>query len=981
LDASILNQNLTFLARGQPVAKPNVLIVDEDARSLRVLEVSLRKAGYLVTTAVDGEDALQKVETANPDLIISDTQLPKVDGFAFCNSLKSNPSRAAIPFIFLTNQASIEDKIRGLELGVEEYLTKPIFVKEIIIRTKMLLQRRQRDTLAKKDIRTTFGGNLADMAVVDLIQTLELGRKSGILHFTNDLARKGAIYFRNGQIIDAELGRLQGEGAVYRLLGWSEGSFEVEFKIIRRNNVIQRSNQALLMEGMRRVDEWGRLLEQLPPLDTVFEVDYSELGDRLGEIPDEVNGILKLFDARRTIMQVVDDCDFGDLEALEIISKLYFEGLIFDTTKGPMLPGSTDQPDWNATEGNRGARTETLRGVAPVILPEEEPLRASRSGLSEKIDQPPASTLNDQGWTDAMQSAVANLQREQQPAAAPLGKTLLGTPATVATVTVATVTPAAVAPATASPQIGAAQPTPEPTLAQSGVELPGADQPKPAETTPPAMVDQVMPDPGKEAAATPAQPEMPEEVLANASTSESAGKTISGISRRTAPWEALSLPPEDKAPLPEAGSVDVAEPQGETAQLLPAVAAGETTDATPASVTAGSINNNQDLAQSASAELDAWLSDNDEPHANLDHPAGGHVIPFPSKMTQESSTTNTDANSDTEGEPAAKTSDCRATINTTAQTSARREGLDDPNAASINVRDEQFFASDYEDEAFSETDLLEGGRSSSKGKWVALTILSLGVIGGGGALYVYQTSPYVGDGPAELQIDRAALSKKKEQQENLLAAKSKETARQKTETEYLRTGRRETSEQGSTPSTMPTASPTAKLDALAVASKSGDSTPGSTNSPGHAADSSPPATAASNTPPAKPEEKGAKPEEKGVQDYPTLLASAQALLKKGRGRVALKLLNQAAELNPQGWEALQEMALYFMETGQMSKAYDLARKTEALNTRAPFAQLVLGATLQERGKKAEAKKAYESFLNLCPNCRYSKDIRAAVKQM
>src|SRR5687767_872014 len=99
------------------------------------------------------------------------------------------------------------------------------------------------------------------------------------------------------------------------------------------------------MEGMRRLDEWGRLLEQLPALDTVFEVDYKELAERLSEIPDEINGILRLFDGKRSLMQVVDDCDFGDLESLNIISKLYFEGLIFEGQSAkPPAEGETREP-------------------------------------------------------------------------------------------------------------------------------------------------------------------------------------------------------------------------------------------------------------------------------------------------------------------------------------------------------------------------------------------------------------------------------------------------------------------------------------------------------------------------------------------------------------------------------------------------------------------------------------------------------------
>ena len=69
---------------------------------------------------------------------------------------------------------------------------------------------------------------------------------------------------------------MQGEEAVYRLLTWTDGEFEVVFRNVRRKDVIKISSQALLMEGMRRLDEWGRLLEQLPPLDTRFEVDTPE---------------------------------------------------------------------------------------------------------------------------------------------------------------------------------------------------------------------------------------------------------------------------------------------------------------------------------------------------------------------------------------------------------------------------------------------------------------------------------------------------------------------------------------------------------------------------------------------------------------------------------------------------------------------------------------------------------------------------------
>src|SRR4029079_11105063 len=185
--------------------------------------------------ALSAEDALGKVETSTPDLIISETRMPEMDGLTVARRLRDKPDWAPIPIIFLTGQADVEEKIRGLEMGVEDYLSKPIYIKELIARVKILLSKRERLALEenRRETKTKFSGQLSDMAVVDLIQTIEISRKSGVIHFKNSTGRKGAIYFRNGKVIDAELGRLTAEDAVYRMLIWSEGEFEVEFKNIR----------------------------------------------------------------------------------------------------------------------------------------------------------------------------------------------------------------------------------------------------------------------------------------------------------------------------------------------------------------------------------------------------------------------------------------------------------------------------------------------------------------------------------------------------------------------------------------------------------------------------------------------------------------------------------------------------------------------------------------------------------------------------
>ncbi|MFB1481394.1 response regulator [Corallococcus sp. RDP092CA] len=364
------------------MAKQHLLLVDGDAKSLRVMEVSLKKAGFSVTTAIHGKDALEKVQISPPDLVLADTKMPEMDGFELCKALKSDERFKFIPFVFLTNQKSVEFKVRGLELGGDDYLTKPIYIKEIVTRVKMILQKAEKERIEKRETtKGGFAGSLADMGVVDLVQTFEIGRKTGVISIQGE--RTGVVYFKEGRVIDAELGRLKGENAFYRLLNTFEGQFDVQFTTLDRPERIEVSTQGLLMEGMRRLDEWGRMLEQLPPLETVFEIDYHQLADRLSEIPDEVNGLLRLFDGKRALSRVVEDSDFEDLAALGIISKLYFEGLIRELGNAPPEPVQSRKPGIE----------QWLNAAPPIpvdVAPAQEPASAQAPVEPPPVEAAPA---------------------------------------------------------------------------------------------------------------------------------------------------------------------------------------------------------------------------------------------------------------------------------------------------------------------------------------------------------------------------------------------------------------------------------------------------------------------------------------------------------------------------------------------------------------------------------------------------------------
>ncbi|MBN1774673.1 MAG: DUF4388 domain-containing protein, partial [Deltaproteobacteria bacterium] len=385
------------------MSRPCILIVDNHPEDLRLLEVSLKNAGFAVTTAANGHDALRKVEISPPDLILSETALPEMDGFAFLKALKAKPDWAAIPFLFLSEERSVEFKVRGLEQGIEDYLVKPVFVKELVARLRLIVQRKKRESLEGRGAKTKFSGSLDDIGLVDLIQTVDLSKKTGALHLTRE-SERGVIYFQDGEMADAEVGRHRGVAAVYRLLTWSEGYFDVDFRPVRRSRTIHMATQEILMEGMRRLDEWGRLIEQLPPLDTVFMVDAGELIGRLDEIPDEVNAIIRLTDGTRTLLEIIDAAPFDDLETLKIITRLSFYGIFIETGRKGAPPPRTDfayakevsdgeippadEPVHDAAVTGGLAEQALAAATADVQIAEEE--RLAEAPVPAVVAEPPA---------------------------------------------------------------------------------------------------------------------------------------------------------------------------------------------------------------------------------------------------------------------------------------------------------------------------------------------------------------------------------------------------------------------------------------------------------------------------------------------------------------------------------------------------------------------------------------------------------------
>ncbi len=121
--------------------KAKILAADDEPDALELIEVNLKTAGYEVLVAINGAEALQKARAALPDLMLLDIMLPEMDGLEICKTLRHDAATSFMPIIMLTARAAEIDRVLGLELGADDYITKPFSPRELILRVRNVLKR------------------------------------------------------------------------------------------------------------------------------------------------------------------------------------------------------------------------------------------------------------------------------------------------------------------------------------------------------------------------------------------------------------------------------------------------------------------------------------------------------------------------------------------------------------------------------------------------------------------------------------------------------------------------------------------------------------------------------------------------------------------------------------------------------------------------------------------------------------------------
>src|SRR5437660_3312486 len=233
-----------------------LLLVDDNPMVLSMLEEALTPFARVVA-AGGAADALLKAVEDPPELVVCDYRMPGMDGRQLVEKLKSRPATSNFSAILLASRSDIDERLSPQD-AADDYIAKPFFLKEATRRIKRTVDRIALEKMAKTAPSDgVVRGNLSQMNVIDLMQSLEMGRKSCQLKL-NNAGDKCEVFFVEGQVKHATYGSLVGDQAVFKVLRWTGGNFQLNFEGKTGQETTQLNTQGLLMEGLRLLDESSR---------------------------------------------------------------------------------------------------------------------------------------------------------------------------------------------------------------------------------------------------------------------------------------------------------------------------------------------------------------------------------------------------------------------------------------------------------------------------------------------------------------------------------------------------------------------------------------------------------------------------------------------------------------------------------------------------------------------------------------------------
>lgn len=246
-----------------PAAKAetaHILIVDDQKVYRDAVGSALRAIGHDVVEATNGIEALGLALRQAPDLIITDVEMPEMDGWQLVRMIRARPSFARVPIIFLTSLSSDRERLKGYQLGVDDYLSKPIAEGELRVRVERVLAR-MRSSSRSVAKGVMLRGDLSLVSIKSLLSFLEMERRTGILLIVN-ASEAATLYLKDGAVLSVDLppahADKKGVERLFHVCDWTEGRFELTTAAVELSDDIGVPVSFALLEHARREDEGRR---------------------------------------------------------------------------------------------------------------------------------------------------------------------------------------------------------------------------------------------------------------------------------------------------------------------------------------------------------------------------------------------------------------------------------------------------------------------------------------------------------------------------------------------------------------------------------------------------------------------------------------------------------------------------------------------------------------------------------------------------
>ena len=241
----------------------SVLIADEDAAFRKYLAMPLAAQGFTIYEAADGSAAWQLAVQNRPWMILADVSMPELDGFEFCRRVRTHPLLARLPLLFISGSDRYKDRYRALQIGADDFLTKSMPIRELLMRIQLLMTRYSDLSASGEqkpgttEVAGAFQGRIEVFGAPALLQMCSQGRLTGLFTaLAEDAANTATVMgFREGDIISATAGAATGPEGVYAFLAWEKGSFKFTPGDPGEGRPLAQSVEHLLLEGCRLLDE------------------------------------------------------------------------------------------------------------------------------------------------------------------------------------------------------------------------------------------------------------------------------------------------------------------------------------------------------------------------------------------------------------------------------------------------------------------------------------------------------------------------------------------------------------------------------------------------------------------------------------------------------------------------------------------------------------------------------------------------------